>query len=47
MDEVVIKEVVAGANDSVSVTLWKTDGTEASITLASIKGVDKAIAAVR
>jgi len=47
MDEVVIREVVAGANDRVSVTLWKTDGTEASITLASIKGVDKAIAAVR
>ena len=47
MDEVVIKELVAGANDRVSVTLWKTDGAEASITLASIKGVDKAIAAVR
>jgi hypothetical protein len=29
------------------VTLWKTDGTEASITFTSIKGVDKAIAAVR
>jgi invasion protein IalB len=47
MDEAVIREVVAGANERVSVTLWKTDGTEASITTASIKGIDKAIAAVR
>ena len=47
MDDAVIKEVVAAANDRVSVTLWKTDGTEASITVASIKGIDKAIAAVR
>jgi invasion protein IalB len=47
MDEAVIREVVAGANDRASVTLWKTDGTEASITFNSIKGIDKAIAAVR
>jgi invasion protein IalB len=47
MDEAVIKEVVAGANDRASVTLWKTDGMEASITLNSFKGIDKAIAAVR
>ena len=47
MDEAVIREVVAGANDRTSVTLWKTDGTEASITFNSIKGIDKAIAAVR
>jgi invasion protein IalB len=47
MDDAVIREIVAAANDRVSVTFWKTDNTEASITLASIKGVDMAIAAIR
>jgi invasion protein IalB len=47
MDDATIKEVVAAANSGLVVTFWKADDTVATIALPSIKGVDKAIAAVR
>ena len=45
MDDATIKEMVAAA--SVVLTIWKADGGEFTINIPSIKGIDKAIAAVR
>jgi hypothetical protein len=47
MDDAFIREVMAAANGPASITFWKTDGAEFTINIQSIKGVDKAIAAVR
>jgi hypothetical protein len=35
------------ANGSGAITFWKTDGAEVTINIPSIKGIDKAIAAIR
>jgi invasion protein IalB len=47
LDDATIKEAVAGANGTAAVTFWKADGATFTINIASIKGIDKAIAAVR
>jgi invasion protein IalB len=47
MDEPIIREMSAAANGAVAITFWKADGSDFSINLQSIKGIDKAIAAVR
>ncbi len=47
MDEALIRESIAAANSAASITLWKSDGTAFTINIASIRGIDKAIAAVR
>jgi invasion protein IalB len=47
MDDATIKEVMADANGAASVTFWKADGNAFTINLASIKGIDKAISALR
>jgi invasion protein IalB len=47
MDEAFLRETIAAANGPAAITFWKSDGAEFNITLQSIKGVDRAIAAVR
>jgi invasion protein IalB len=47
MDDAAIKEATGAANGTAVITFWKADGAEFNINLASIKGIDKAIAAVR
>jgi invasion protein IalB len=47
MDDTFIRELMAGANGPAAITFWKTDGAEFTINIQSIKGIDKAIAAVR
>jgi invasion protein IalB len=47
MDEATVRESVAASNGSPVVKFWKTDGAEFAINIQSIKGIDKAIAAVR
>jgi invasion protein IalB len=47
MDDAVIKEAMAAANGPAAITFWKTDGAEFTISIQSIKGIDKAITAVR
>lgn len=47
MDDTVIRELMASANSSVAVTFWKADNAQFTINIQSIKGIDKAIAAVR
>jgi invasion protein IalB len=46
MDDVLVKEAMAAANGPASITFWKTDGADFTINIESIKGIDKAIAAV-
>src|SRR5205823_8960598 len=47
MNEPVIREMLAAANEPAVVTFWKADGDTFAITIHSIKGIDKAIAALR
>jgi invasion protein IalB len=47
MDDMFIRELTAGANGGAAITFWKTDGTDITMNIQSIKGIDKAIAAVR
>lgn len=47
MDEALIREAVASSNGSAAITFWKADGFEFTINIQSIKGIDRAIAAVR
>jgi hypothetical protein len=47
MDDAFIRELMAGANGPAAITFWKADGAEFTINIQSIKGIDKAIAAVR
>jgi hypothetical protein len=47
MDDAAIKEAIAAASGAASVTFWRSDGAPVTINIASIKGIDKAIAAVR
>jgi hypothetical protein len=47
MDEATVRESMAASNGSAVVKFWKTDGAEFAINIQSIKGIDKAIAAVR
>jgi invasion protein IalB len=47
MDDAAIKEAIAGANGTAAVTFWRSDGAPVTINISSIKGIDKAIAAVR
>jgi invasion protein IalB len=47
MDDAAIKEAFADTNGGASVTFWKDDGAPVTINIASIKGIDKAIKALR
>jgi invasion protein IalB len=47
MDDAFLREAIAAANGPAAITFWKADGAEFNINLQSIKGVDRAIAAVR
>ena len=47
MDEATVREALAASNGSAVVKFWKTDGAEFTININSIKGIDKALAAVR
>jgi invasion protein IalB len=47
MDDAIIREMIAAANGSAAITFWKTDSAEVTFSIRSIKGIDKAIAAVR
>ena len=47
MDDMFIRELMAGANGPATITFWKTDGADVTLNIQSIKGIDKAIAAVR
>ena len=47
MDDAFIRELMAGVNGPAAITFWKTDGADFTINIQSIKGIDKAIAAVR
>lgn len=47
MDEALIREADASSNGSAAITFWKADGYEFTINIQSIKGIDRAIAAVR
>jgi invasion protein IalB len=47
MDDTFIRELTAGANGPAAITFWKTDGSDITMNIQSIKGIDKAIAAVR
>jgi invasion protein IalB len=47
MDDVVIREMIAAANGPATITFWKTDGSDITMNIQSIKGIDKAIAAIR
>jgi invasion protein IalB len=47
MDDATTKETIAAANGPAVVTFWKADGTDFSINLASIKGIDRALSAIR
>jgi invasion protein IalB len=47
MDDAAIRESIAANNGAATVKFWKTDGAEFAINIQSIKGIDKAIAAVR
>jgi invasion protein IalB len=47
MDYAIIREMIAAANGPAAITFWKTDGAEVTFNIPSIKGIDKAIAAVR
>jgi invasion protein IalB len=43
MDDAIIRKMIGPA----AITFWKTDGAEVTFNIPSIKGIDKAIAAVR
>ena len=47
MDDAFVRELIAGVNGPAAITFWKTDGADFTINIQSIKGIDKAIAAVR
>jgi invasion protein IalB len=47
VDDATAREWMAGNDASATVKFWKADGGEFAINIQSIKGVDKAIAAVR
>jgi invasion protein IalB len=47
MDDTFIRELMAGANGPATITFWKTDGSDITMNIQSIKGIDKAIAATR
>jgi hypothetical protein len=47
MDEATVREALAASNGSAVVKFWKADGAEFTINVNSIKGIDKALAAVR
>jgi invasion protein IalB len=47
MNEAVTRDMLAAANDSAIITFWKADGERFAITIQSIKGIDKAISAIR
>jgi invasion protein IalB len=47
MSEATIREMLAAANEPVVITFLKADGDKFAITIQSIKGIDKAISAVR
>lgn len=47
MDEATIREAIASVNNPAAISFWKADGAEFTLNIQSIKGIDKAIAAVR
>jgi invasion protein IalB len=47
MNDAITREMLAAANDPATITFWKADGDKFTITLQSIKGIDKAISAIR
>jgi hypothetical protein len=47
VDDAIIREMIAAANGSAAITFRKTDSAEVTFSIRSIKGIDKAIAAVR
>jgi invasion protein IalB len=47
MDEATIKETIAAASGTATITFWKSDGADFSINIQSIKGIEEAIKAVR
>ena len=47
MNEAVTRAMIGAANDQAVITFWKTDDDKVAITIQSIKGIDKAISAIR
>jgi invasion protein IalB len=47
MEGMFIRELMTGANGPATITFWKTDGADVTMNIQSIKGIDKAIAAIR
>jgi invasion protein IalB len=47
MEDAIIREMIAAATGPAAMTFWKTDRAEVTFNIPSIKGIDKAIAAVR
>jgi invasion protein IalB len=47
MDDALIRESVAAANGPAMITFWKADGAEFNINIQSIKGIERALAAMR
>jgi len=47
MNEAVTRSMIAASNDPAVITFWKADGDKFAITIQSIKGIDKAISAIR
>ena len=47
MDDATVREATADANGTAAITFWKADGGEFTLNLPSIKGIDKALAALR
>jgi invasion protein IalB len=46
MDDAFTKELLGGGSGEAVITFWKADGAEFAIKIGSIKGIDKAIAAI-
>jgi hypothetical protein len=47
MDDIFNRELMAGANGPATITFWKTDGTDVTTNIQSIKAIDKATVAIR
>jgi len=47
MNDAVTRDMLTAANEAAVISFWRGDGERFSITLQSIKGIDKAISAIR
>lgn len=47
MSDAVTREILGGAGEPAAITFWKSDGDKFTITIQSIKGIDKAISAIK